>query len=49
MRWRILNMADDAAYSDVFDPLRKVAEVVSMQPDQQTLVANIAGFDGYVS
>ena len=49
MRWRILNMADDAAYSDVFDPLRKVAEVVSMQPDQQTLVANIAGFDGYFS
>ena len=49
MRWRILNMADDPAYSDVFDPLRQVAEVVSMEPDQQALLANIAEYDGYFS
>jgi len=47
MRWRVLNMADVEAYSDVFDPLRSIAEVVSLPAKQELLLDNIVGFDAY--
>ncbi len=46
-RWRVLNMADISPHPDVLDPLKSVAEVTTLEPDEQVLLERIPEFDAY--
>jgi D-3-phosphoglycerate dehydrogenase / 2-oxoglutarate reductase len=46
MRWRILNLLDLAPCPDALQPLRSVAEVVSLPSDPKTVAKRISEFDG---
>jgi len=47
MAWRVLNMADVSAFPEVLEPLRPIAEVISLPADQGVLRARISEFDAY--
>jgi D-3-phosphoglycerate dehydrogenase len=47
MRWKILDMADITAYPGVFEPLAKLADVVSLPPEQSMLYDRIPEFHAY--
>ncbi len=46
-KWRVLNMMETDKFPQVFDPLRDIAEVVTLPPSQETLQARIGEFDVY--
>ena len=35
MAWRVLNMTDVSEFPEVLDPLHRIAEVVTLPPDQR--------------
>ena len=49
MRWRLLNMRDVSTHPDVLDPLRGVAEVVTLPAASETLLEKIPEFDAYLA
>jgi len=49
MQWRVLNMGDVNEFPEVLDPLRGVAEVVSLPADAQVLRKRIGEFDAYLA
>ena len=49
MTCRVLNMADVSEFPEVLDPLRRVAEVVSLPADQGLLAEQIGQFDAYLA
>jgi len=46
-RWRVLNLADVSAFPDVFDEVLPLADVVTLEPDPQTLATQMPHFDAY--
>ncbi len=46
-RWRVLNMADISLFPDVFDALGPMAEIVTLEPDDQVLADRLPEFDAY--
>jgi len=49
MKYRILNMADAEIADDLFDPLRDIAEVISLSPNEEALRAQLPRSDGYIN
>jgi len=49
MPWRVLNMGDVSEFPEVLDPLRGVAEVVSLPADAQVLRKRLGEFDAYLA
>jgi D-3-phosphoglycerate dehydrogenase len=49
MLWRVLNMADVSAFPEVLDPLRHIADVVTLPADRQLLRERIGEFHAYVA
>ena len=49
MALRVLNMGDVSEFPDVLAPLQRIAEVVSVPADRQTLAREIGRFDAYLA
>lgn len=49
MLWRLLNLRDFSTHPDVLDPLREVADVVTLPASAETLAERLPDFDAYLA
>jgi len=49
MGWRVLNMTDVSEFPEVLDPLRGIAEVISLPAEQELFCRQIGQFDAYLA